>query len=507
MHEGNTTKRPQTWEDDPYEEASAQRGSEPDVRSALPSVDSLRVQTVGDDEEEIPERGRRASARKAARDDGRKIARNPWWRPESSIGRALLALCGFAVVGGVTTSALMLRSALERDNRFRIAGTANIQAEGLTEISRADLLPVFGEDIGKNIFFVHLDARRKELEAIPWVKRATVMRVLPDRIRVTLVERTPVAFTQMGGETGLVDAEGVLLTMSAATMAERHYSFPAVTGLDVSYKPGALASAGDRRVRMGVYMRMMAELDANGQRNTQQISEVDLSDPEDARVRMADQGGDIVAHLGNDHFLERYRRYMRHIGEWRQQQPRLIGVDLRYERQAVLQMQPAGVPMPGEAQAGVQTATEQNGAGQGGAGQKAPAQTAPAKPQVVAAKLTMVPGKTAGGSSKLVAASAKPKGAAATVPASASGSKTRKTETAAHNARPVKSASGAAKGTHANLRTEKDKKQKTERVRTEKVHTPQQPKHDEPHRVVQSETTKHKFQPAARPVSPAVEGQ
>jgi len=32
-----------------------------------------------------------------------------------------------------------------------------------------EMLPVFGEDIGRNIFFVPLNERRKQLEAIPWV--------------------------------------------------------------------------------------------------------------------------------------------------------------------------------------------------------------------------------------------------------------------------------------------------------------------------------------------------
>ena len=42
------------------------------------------------------------------------------------------------------------------------------------------------------------------------------MRLLPDQIRVTLVERQPVAFVRHGQQIGLVDANGVLLDMPAA---------------------------------------------------------------------------------------------------------------------------------------------------------------------------------------------------------------------------------------------------------------------------------------------------
>ena len=89
---------------------------------------------------------------------------------------------------------------------------------------------------------------------------------------------------------------------------------------------------------MAVYMRLMAELDAGGQHHSEQISEIDLTDPEDARVLMPEPGADILAHFGEDQFLERYERYKAHIAEWRQQYPHLRSVDLRYEKQAVLEM-------------------------------------------------------------------------------------------------------------------------------------------------------------------------
>ena len=267
-----------------------------------------------------------------------------WWRPASTVGRVFLAAAALLVLGGFTTASFMLAHYLERDARFRIAGSSNIQAAGLNELSRADLMPVFGEDIGRNVFFVPLDERRRELERIPWVEHATVMRVLPDQIRVAVVERQPVAFTQHGQQIGLVDANGVLLSMAAKTMAERHYSFPVVTGID----PGD--SAESRKARMAVYLRLMAELDADGKHNSQQISEIDLTDPEDARVIMPEQGSDILVHLGEEKFLERFDRYKANIAAWRQQYPHLKSVDLRfdhYDERVILQMA-SGAETPDE---------------------------------------------------------------------------------------------------------------------------------------------------------------
>ena len=260
--------------------------------------------------------------------------RQPWWRPSGTLGRVVLGTAGVFLLIGAGIVVHLVRHFFDHDAQFRIAGASNVQAEGLGEVTRADLVPVFGADLGRNIFFVPLSERRAQLEQIPWVERATVMRILPDQIRVSILERRPIAFVRLGQQIRLVDANGVLLNMSAADMAQHHYSFPVLTGID---ERDPLLS---RKARMAVYQRLMSDLDANGQQNSEQISEIDLTDPEDARVLMPEQGADILVHFGEDHFLERYQRYKAHIAEWRQQYPKLAEVDLRYDQQVVLQMAP-----------------------------------------------------------------------------------------------------------------------------------------------------------------------
>jgi cell division protein FtsQ len=120
--------------------------------------------------------------------------------------------------------------------------------------------------------------------------------------------------------------------MPAAMMAQHHYSFPVVSGINAQDSPD------HRKTRMEVYQRLLSELDANGQHLSAQISEIDLSDAVDAQVLMPEEKGDILAHFGQDHFLERYQRYKSGINEWRQQHPDLVAVDLRYEQQVVLRM-------------------------------------------------------------------------------------------------------------------------------------------------------------------------
>lgn len=319
--QSDTTSRPLIWEDDAPAGSRFRRMQQAVPRTGR-SLPGMPLDMEDPDGEDLP----RQKWGQKGEGSGR------WWWPASTFGRVSIGIGAATVFALLITAGSLFKTYLERDGRFRITGTNHIQSVGLTEVTRAQLLPVFGEDIGRNVFFVPLNARRKELEAIPWIQQATVMRLLPDQIRVDIVERKPVAFTRHGQQIGLVDASGVLLDMAPSAMAAHHFSFPVLTGIDAGDKPAS------RQARMAVYQRLMSDLDSNGKRNSEQLSEIDLTDQEDARVLMPEQGTDILAHFGEDHFLERFQRYKDHIAEWRQQYPNLAAVDLRYEHQVVLDM-------------------------------------------------------------------------------------------------------------------------------------------------------------------------
>jgi cell division protein FtsQ len=89
---------------------------------------------------------------------------------------------------------------------------------------------------------------------------------------------------------------------------------------------------------MQLYQRFVAELDSGGEKISEQLSEVDLSDPEDVRALVPAESSDLLLHLGDQDFLSRFHSYQAHIVEWRQQYPSLRSVDLRYDHQVVLEM-------------------------------------------------------------------------------------------------------------------------------------------------------------------------
>ena len=272
--------------------------------------------------------------------------------PRSITGRVI---AGAVVFGGCAAFVAVLwgmRSALLHDPRLMIASSAAIQTtqtSGNSHLTRAQLLSIFGGDVDRNILAVPIAVRRAELEELPWVEHATVMRLLPNKLRVAVVERTPVAFVRQGGHVGLVDAKGVLLEMSPDIAADQHYSFPVVTGI-VANDPASV-----REARMQLYERFTQELDGGGEQISKSLSEVDLSSPEDVQALIPSGGADILVHLGDDDFLARYKRFEKNIAEWKGAHPNLASVDMRYDREAVLEMK-AGTAVAAEPAAEPKTA-------------------------------------------------------------------------------------------------------------------------------------------------------
>ena len=50
--------------------------------------------------------------------------------------------------------------------RFRVVSSDDIEIAGLHNVTRSQVMEVMGEDIGRNIFFVPLDQRQKQLEPL-----------------------------------------------------------------------------------------------------------------------------------------------------------------------------------------------------------------------------------------------------------------------------------------------------------------------------------------------------
>jgi len=246
--------------------------------------------------------------------------------PKKTAARLLWAIVAIVVaaLGSVVAAALYHYG--EHSWRFRLQSSDDIEMAGISNVTRAQVMEVMGGDIGRNVFYIPLDERQKQLEQIPWVESASVMRFAPDRIKIQIHERTPVAFARIGSKISLTDPGGALMELSA----KKKYSFPVIVGMN-SGEP-----LSTRAARMKIYNDVLRELDSGGTHYSQELSEVDLTDPEDVKILTNDPDGEVLVHLGSSDYLDRFKVYVAHLREWRQQFEKLESVDLRYDRQIVV---------------------------------------------------------------------------------------------------------------------------------------------------------------------------
>lgn len=124
----------------------------------------------------------------------------------------VVVLYGLIVGGHVAAAG---NDIVNRANQLMAMAGFSIDDVTVTGRSHADskaLLAALNVKRGDPIFGFDTEAARQNIEHVDWVKSATVTRLLPDAIRIDIVERKPFAVWQRGGELSVVDAEGHIIT-------------------------------------------------------------------------------------------------------------------------------------------------------------------------------------------------------------------------------------------------------------------------------------------------------
>ena len=248
--------------------------------------------------------------------------------PRKAADRVKLFLVLLLVLGAIGLIAVTLYRYGTQSWRFRIDSSDNIEVRGNRNVARAQVLEAIGGDIERNIFFVSVADQKKQLEAISWIESASVMRLLPNRLRIDIHERTPVAFVEVNGRISLIDAHGVIMDMPPG--GQSTFSFPVIVGMSDS------EPLSTRAARMKVYAELIKQLDSTGANYSQNLSEVDVTDSDDVKVTVADTKGAVLVHLRSPNFLGPFQVYIAHVQEWHTQFPRLDSVDLRFDGQVIV---------------------------------------------------------------------------------------------------------------------------------------------------------------------------
>lgn len=206
-----------------------------------------------------------------------------------------------------------------------------IDVTGNHIVAREEVQKLFVHDRNRSVLRIPLDARRKQIEELPWVENASVQRILPNHLRVLVTERTPIAFFRNGTELALIDAHGVLLDRSEA----EDFHFPIVTGLTENLP------REEREKRMQIYQEFMKDVDLVKPGSSDNVSELDLSNPRDLRVVLTGLGSvadarAVTVHFGQNDFTGKYRMLVENFAQWQANSGTVHSIDLQYSRQVVV---------------------------------------------------------------------------------------------------------------------------------------------------------------------------
>jgi cell division protein FtsQ len=141
----------------------------------------------------------------------------------------LLGSTGFGVVKGghvdeLTEALSDTRNALANSAGFRITTVA---INGRKQLSQDEVLAIGGVNGRSSLLFLDPEAVRDRLKANPWIADATVLKLYPGQLQITIVERSAFALWQQDGHLSVIADDGAVLE---PYVSRRFIALPLVVG-------------------------------------------------------------------------------------------------------------------------------------------------------------------------------------------------------------------------------------------------------------------------------------
>lgn len=202
-------------------------------------------------------------------------------RVRTALRWAVIVLVNAVLLGVLALAGYRGMRELTSSSRFTLD---EILIEGVERSSAERLRGLLAPFVGRNLLEVDLEHVAELAVGDPWVRGASAKRVLPGTLRVRVHERVPAAVALIGGVAHVVDTEGFVIGPSGSFPAD---DLPVITGLD-GLEGRKLAAALSRGVGALQRLGSASPSWAAG------ISELDLSQADGIRVRMANPGPTLL---------------------------------------------------------------------------------------------------------------------------------------------------------------------------------------------------------------------
>ncbi|MBO0741319.1 MAG: FtsQ-type POTRA domain-containing protein [Hyphomicrobiaceae bacterium] len=237
------------------------------------------------------------------------------------IALGLVASLAFAGVARPLNSPAPALADIERLIELAGFGLTQVSVTGHRYTLDSDIFDAIGFENAHTMLAFDTRAAQDRLERLPWVERASIERVLPDRLEVRIYERSPSAVWRRNGRTFLIDPSGRVL---AAVPPDVMPALPRVAG------EGAAAKAAGLHALLAEHPQLMARVEVAervGQRRWV--------------LRLVDGGSVQLPAYGAREAIARWLRVAEARG------PGAIEIDVRVEERTLVRA-PAGSKAPME---------------------------------------------------------------------------------------------------------------------------------------------------------------
>lgn len=199
---------------------------------------------------------------------------------------------------------------------------SRITVRGNERLATGEVLALVAGLEERNILSVRLDAWRQRLMTSPWVEDATLRRILPGAIEITIRERRPIGIGRVANGLYLVDARGVIVDEYGPNYAE--LDLPIIDGLaSVPHDGAPVVDEAKAFLAARLILALHARPDLAAK-----VSQIDVSNAHDAVVIL--DGDTAMLRLGEDEFIARLQQYLDLGPALRERIADIDYVDLRF---------------------------------------------------------------------------------------------------------------------------------------------------------------------------------
>jgi hypothetical protein len=270
------------------------------------SESSVRRQVI------TPRRSRRIDRVRSRR--GPRLNLTAWLNSAAALAKPAVAIV--FIVGLIVAYNALINSQLFDLRRVTVLGTTSSLQDEVEQAVRRAVQQ-------SKLTAVSLTAVRQKVEALPRVRMAWVARVLPDEIRVEVVERQPVLpVRRQSGAIVWLDADGVELGEVSGFKASDMGEIPPIA---IGFSEGnrSAAAVADDKERIALYKEIEREF-TQGQSIWNLVDEINLTyiKERDVSIHLARPAVNI--HVGSRDFRNRFETALKILDAIRRNDPEML---------------------------------------------------------------------------------------------------------------------------------------------------------------------------------------